>query len=125
MKLKHKLLIGYGVSFFILGWVVVWAVINMIQLGRAAQAILSENYRSIIAAENMIDALERQDSAVLLMMLGDKQRGVKLFQENQINFLKWSARANDNITIPGEHDLLVEITDVYQQFCQSTIDLLQ
>jgi hypothetical protein len=35
-------------------------------LGSASEAILSENYRSIVAAENMINGLERMDSAVLL-----------------------------------------------------------
>ncbi len=71
MTLKKKILIGYGVAFALMGLVVAWAVINLVSLGRATDAILSENYRSILAAENMVDALERQDSGILLMFLGD------------------------------------------------------
>lgn len=50
MTLKKKILIGYGVAFALMGLVVVWAVSNLISLGKATDAILSENYRSILAA---------------------------------------------------------------------------
>ena len=67
MTLKKKILVGYGVAFALMGLVVAWAVVNLVSLGKATDAILSENYRSILAAENMVDALERQDSGILLM----------------------------------------------------------
>lgn len=49
MTLKKKILIGYGVSFALMGLVIAWAVTNLVSLGKATDAILSENYRSIIA----------------------------------------------------------------------------
>ena len=76
MTLKKKILIGYGVVFVLMGLVVVWAVTNLVSLGKASDAILRENYRSILAAENMVDALERQDSGVLLVFLGDSEKGI-------------------------------------------------
>ncbi|MBN1104706.1 MAG: PAS domain-containing sensor histidine kinase, partial [Deltaproteobacteria bacterium] len=99
MTLKKKILIGYGVAFAIMGLVVVWAVTNLVGLGKATDAILRENYRSILAAENMVDALERQDSAVLLLFLGDTEKGTSQFRENEAVFLQWLSRAKDNITI--------------------------
>ena len=69
MTLKKKILTGYGVAFLLMGLVVVWAIANLISLGQATNAILSENYKSILAAENMVDALERQDSGILLIFL--------------------------------------------------------
>jgi NtrC-family two-component system sensor histidine kinase KinB len=102
MTLKKKILTGYGVAFALMGLVVAWAVANLISLGKATDAILSENYRSILAAENMVDALERQDSAILLMLLGEAEKGIAQFRENEAVFLQWLARAKDNITIAGE-----------------------
>jgi two-component system, NtrC family, sensor histidine kinase KinB len=106
MTLKQKILIGYGVVFVCMGLVVAWSVINLVSLGRATDAILSENYRSILAAENMVDALERQDSAVLLLFLGDAEKGIAQFRENEAVFLEWLARAKDNVTIPGEAEIV-------------------
>jgi NtrC-family two-component system sensor histidine kinase KinB len=83
MALKKKILIGYGVAFVVMGWVVVWAVANLVSLGQASNAILRENYWSILAAENMVDALERQDSTILLLFLGDPAKGIAQFRENE------------------------------------------
>ncbi|MCU0579945.1 MAG: PAS domain-containing sensor histidine kinase, partial [Desulfobacterota bacterium] len=116
MTLKKKILTGYGVAFILLGLVVAWAVSNLIALGQASEAILRENYRSILAAENMIDALERQDSAVLLMFLGDSPTGRRQFRENEADFLMWLVRAKDNITISGEEKLLQTIESGYARY---------
>jgi NtrC-family two-component system sensor histidine kinase KinB len=116
MTLKKKILIGYGIAFTVMGLVVAWAVLNLVSLGQASDAILRENYRSILAAENMIDALERQDSAVLLMFLGDPKTGKAQFRENEARFLEWLARAKDNITVPGEGKLIQDIEDGYAHY---------
>jgi two-component system, NtrC family, sensor histidine kinase KinB len=116
MKLKKKIIIGYGVAFVMMSLVVVWAVINLVSLGKATDAILRENYRSILAAENMLDALERQDSGILLLLLGDKADGVSRFRENEALFLEWLARAKDNVTIKGEKELVRSLESVYNKY---------
>ena len=118
MTLKKKILIGYGVVFVLMGLVVVWAVTNLVSLGKASDAILRENYRSILAAENMVDALERQDSGVLLIFLGDAEKGIHQFRENEAVFLQWLARAKDNITIQGEAELVQSIEADYAKYRQ-------
>ena len=116
MTLKKKILIGYGVAFALMGLVVAWAITNLVSLGKATDAILSENYRSILAAENMVDALERQDSGVLLMFLGDAEKGITKFRENEATFLEWLVRAKDNITIQGEAELVQSIEADYSSY---------
>ena len=116
MTLKKKILIGYGIAFTVMGLVIAWAVLNLVSLGQASDAILRENYRSILAAENMIDALERQDSGVLLMFLGDPKTGEAQFRENEARFLEWLARAKDNITVPGEGKLIQDIEAGYAHY---------
>jgi len=116
MTLKKKILVGYGVAFALMGLVVIWAVTNLISLGKATDAILSENYRSILAAENMVDTLERQDSGILIMFLGAKEKGIAQFRENEAVFLEWLARAKDNITIQGEAELVQSIEAGYTTY---------
>ena len=116
MTLKKKILTGYGVAFALMGLVVAWAVSNLVSLGNATDAILSENYRSILAAENMVDALELQDSGILLLFLGEAEKGVAQFRENGAIFLQWLARAKDNITIKGEAELVQSIEADYATY---------
>lgn len=115
MTLKQKILLGYGLSFAFMGLVVALAVVNLVSLGRATEAILSENYRSILAAENMVDTIERQDSAILLMLLGQGE-GAELFRSNEASFLEWLAKARGNVTISGEGELLQGIERDYEAY---------
>lgn len=123
--LRRRVLIGYGMVVLLLILVFTWAIINLLRLGRASEAILSENYRSILAAENMIDAIERQDSGVLLYILGYKAEGTQQFQENEHKFLQWFARAKDNITIEGEADIIARIDSAYLAYLRTFSQFLQ
>jgi NtrC-family two-component system sensor histidine kinase KinB len=116
VTLKKKILVGYGVAFVLMGMVVVWAVVNLVSLGKASDAILRENYRSILAAENMVDVLERQDSGILLIFLGKAEIGIAQFRENEAVFFEWLGRAKDNITIKGEAELVRSIETDFAKY---------
>ncbi|BAU63868.1 two-component sensor histidine kinase [Stanieria sp. NIES-3757] len=124
MKLKTKILAGYGLALTLVVLVCIWGALNLRRLGKASDAILQENYRSILAADNMIDALERQDSATLLLLLGERSRGIEQFHSNEVAFLQWLGRAKDNITIPGEKEILLELEGSYKNYL-ITFDQLQ
>jgi len=124
MRLKSKILLGYGLSLTLILLVGAWGIANLRRLGRASEAILEENYLSILAADKTIDALERQDSAVLLFLLESRELGSQQFQRNQIEFLKWLGRAEGNITIPEEAAIIEEIEQSYQSYLKA-FSLLQ
>ena len=125
MKLKSKILLGYGLSLSLILLVVAWGINNLRRLGEASEAILRENYNSILAAENIIDAIERQDSAILLFLLEDSDRGSQQFRQNQIEFLKWLGKADGNITIPGEAEIVARIERSYKDYLEAFSQLQQ
>jgi NtrC-family two-component system sensor histidine kinase KinB len=92
-------------------------------LGQASDAILRENYRSILAAENMVYAIERQDSAILLIFVGYENEGWKQFRENEAEFFQWLARAKDNITVEGEDRVVKSIESGYSSYLQHVAQL--
>jgi len=116
MTLRRRILIGYGAGLGLLAVLLAWAVVNLVSLGQASDAILRENYKSILAAENMIDAIERQDSATLLAVLGYQGEGLQQFRENENHFLQWLGRAKDNVTIPGEAEIISAIEAGYSAY---------
>ncbi|MEO1005903.1 MAG: ATP-binding protein [Cyanobacteria bacterium J06638_38] len=125
MKLKDKILLGYGLSLALVVLVGIWGVNNLRRLGQASAAILEENYNSILAAENTIDAIERQDSAILLFLLENQEQGSEQFRRNQIEFLKWLGRAEGNITIEGEAAIVEGIESGYQEYLKAFFQLQQ
>ena len=114
--LKKKIFAGYGIVLVLLLVVLGWSLVHIGRLGRASNSILSENYKSILAAENMIDALERQDSAILLMLHGRSEEGLTQYRENEMTFMEWFGRAKDNITIAGEDSIIYQIEDEYRNY---------
>ena len=123
MKLRSKILAGYGVSLALVILVGGWGVINLWRLGRASEAILQDNYRSIRAAEGMLESLERQDSAVLTLLLEGKESNLADFQGNEIEFLQWLGRAKDNITITDEERVLGTLQERYKSYLTSIAQL--
>jgi len=65
-------------------------VLTMAQLqdlGRSIDVILRENYRSVVACQNMKEALERMDSGVLFTIAGDPPQGEGVVTQNRAKFL--------------------------------------
>jgi two-component system, NtrC family, sensor histidine kinase KinB len=112
-SLRKKILLGYGLILLLLFVVFVWALYELRTLGEAGDAILRKNYRSILAAEKMTDALGKQNNAFLLVTQGFKQEGLQEFHENESSFLQWLGRAKDNITEEGEGEILQQIDTKY------------
>ncbi len=121
--LRKKIFIGYGITLVLMVLVLAWAFINLWQLGQASDAILKENYKSILAAENMVYAIERQDSAILLVFAGYEEQGWKQFRQNESGFFQWLTRAKDNITVEGEETIVKNIETGYSSYLQHVVEL--
>jgi NtrC-family two-component system sensor histidine kinase KinB len=61
ISLRAKLLIGYLVFVAALVALGAWSVWRFRELSHMTRLIVTENYDSLVAAEEMKDALERQD----------------------------------------------------------------
>ena len=104
-------------------FILIWAFINLRKLGQASDAILKDNYKSILAAEDMVYAIERQDSAILLILLGYEDQGWKQFHENEAQFFQWLSRAKDNITEMGEDKIVNAIEKGYTSYLRYVSEL--
>ena len=114
--LRKKILLGYGMTLALAVVVLVWALVSLLRLGRASDAILRENYPSIHTAENMLDALDRQDRALLYLLLGHKTEGLRESQEHEALFFQWLARAKDDINVEGEESVMRRIDTGYEKY---------
>jgi len=121
--LRKKIFIGYGITLVLMVLVLVWAFTNLWELGQASDAILKENYKSILAAENMVYAIERQDSAILLIFAGYQEEGWDQFRENESQFFQWLGRAKDNITVEGEDKIVSMIEAEYSKYVDHVSEL--
>ena len=114
--LGHKILIVFAIFLLVTATILLLAIVNLRTLGRASNSILTENYRSILAADSMLGSIERQDSGILLVVLGFQDEGISQFISHESQFLQWLGRAKDNITIVGEDKILSQIESEYSKY---------
>lgn len=113
---RRQVLLGYGMATALTAVVLVWGLVNLLWLGQASNAILRENYRSILAAENMRSAVQRQETATVFLLLQTDLAIIEELSDQQQQFLLNLARAKDNITIPGEAEVLGQLEGDYNQY---------
>ena len=106
MSLRAKLLATYLTFVAALAALGAWSAWRLEQAGAVSQRILSENYESVVAAQNMKESLERQDSATLFARLGRAERARHQFDEHRRRFDSALDRAAGNVTEPGEREII-------------------
>lgn len=118
MNLKKKILIGYGIAFTLMGLVATWSIVNVWSLGKTTDQILRDYYRSIQAVENMVDALGRLDSSVLLMLMGDTDKGISRYHKNNALFREWLDRSKESVAVEGELEVIHTIERNYLEYIE-------
>src|SRR6266849_3167738 len=109
MKLRTKLLLGYAGFVLALGVLGAWSARTLSQMSAVSSRIIAENYDSVVAAQDMKESLERQDSAALFDLLGQRDRARRQVAEHRARFDRALAKAAGNITEPGEADTIEAI----------------
>ncbi|HKI16794.1 MAG TPA: ATP-binding protein [Isosphaeraceae bacterium] len=117
--LQTKLLIGLLPTLAILVGLGLWAIIMFYHLGGNIDVILRENYRSILAAERMKEAVERMDSGLLFAVGGRDQRGREQFNQNRPHFEENLTIEQGNITLPGEGGLAESLDSLFHGYIAS------
>jgi two-component system, NtrC family, sensor histidine kinase KinB len=105
MKFRSKLLLAQAPLVLALLVIAAAAGAMTQSLGRGAQRILADNYRSVLAAERMKEAIERIDSGALFAVAGEAERGLTQASEHARRFEEELRAQEANITEPGEATL--------------------
>jgi NtrC-family two-component system sensor histidine kinase KinB len=102
MTLRRKLLLAQlplGVAVATVGIIAIFTVST---LGAIAPRILTENYRSVLAAQRMKESIERIDSAAMFLVAGHRDKATAQATSNEAQFEKELRVEEENITEPGE-----------------------
>jgi hypothetical protein len=104
---------GLLVIILIIG---IQSIIHLTKLGESIDVILRENYRSVIACQQMKEALERMDSGILFELLGYTQKGDELIHKNELAFEMALQVELNNITLPGEGEKANHLQNLFSQY---------
>jgi two-component system, NtrC family, sensor histidine kinase KinB len=120
MSLRAKLLLTYLIFITALVLLGGWSALRLREMGSVSRRIISNNYDSVVAAQEMKESLERQDSAALFALLGARERAITQLREHRARFDANFLKAANNITEIGEPEAIESIrrdrATYYQMF---------
>jgi NtrC-family two-component system sensor histidine kinase KinB len=123
VPLRYKILAGQTANLALVLLVWLGAFYLLAQLGQSANSILTENYRSIEAAQGMIQSIRAQDAAQLRLLLGQDESARRDFAQAQNTFAQGLAVEKANITIPGEQTLVSAVESLYTDYLDAQMGL--
>ena len=124
-SLRVQLLFSHLALVALMVVVMIGAVINFLRLGRSIDHILRDNYKSVVAAQAMKDALERIDSANAFFLAGQATKARAQYQEFRYKFKAAEQAEAHNITERGEKEISDDISHIlWPRYCADTERLL-
>jgi len=109
VNLRTKLLAGYLIfvaALVGLGGLSAW---HLHEMGGVSRNIIANNYDSVVAVQEMRESLDRQGSAALFALFGQRGPALAKLTEERKRFDAAFQRAASNITEPAEGEIIEAI----------------
>ncbi len=116
MSLRQKLALGFGGLLAIIAAMGIHNVTRITALGESIDVILRENYRSVIACQDMKEALERMDSGAVFVLLGAEEKGNEQIARQEAAFDNALRVELNNITLRGEGERARRLSDLFGRY---------
>jgi signal transduction histidine kinase len=124
VNLYRKLLLAQAPLAAALAIVGVFSVLAVSYLGSHSQSILKDNYRSVLAAQRMKEAIERMDSAALFVVANQREKGLEQAEKNRAIFETELKVQETNITEAGEKEFTEQLRAAWSEY-QAKFDRLK
>ena len=111
-----KIMSGFLILVIMLAVAGIFSIYELMSISSSVQRLLDDNYKSVVAARKMIEALERQDNGLLLWISGKETEGQSMIDDADNTFLSALDVARNNCTIPNEQNVVEDINNKYSAF---------
>ncbi len=112
----QKLLLGLSGMLVMVAAITLMTIGQIDDLGKSLGIVLKQNYLSVVACQDMKDALQRIDSGVLNTFIGNHDDGVKMVNEHKGKFNDALDRELRNITLPGERERAERVRSLSDEY---------
>jgi len=121
--IRQKLMLFFGGLVAIVGLASVLAITQVDQIGKAIDVILRENYRSVLACQDMKESLERIDSGIMFCVMGNAKMGEAAIKENISKFDASLKIELGNITVPGEGERAEKLQTLFSKYSEAALSV--
>jgi HAMP domain-containing protein len=123
-RIKLKILAGFMLLIALLMVAGAVSVVEFVKLSSSVNALIEDNYKTIEASKKLLESLERKDSGVLLMLLGERDEGRMIIDSANANFEFAYEIVKNNITETNEEDYIAKIDSLSATFNANVSEVL-
>ncbi len=123
-SLRLRLLLGYGYLVALLVLTAGSAAFGFLTMSSGIDEVLQDNFSSISASMRMLEALERQDSATLALLLEPGAEMVAQMEEQEAAFAENARKAESNVTEHAEAEVVRKLAADYARYRAARAELL-
>lgn len=123
--LKGKITLVYLSLVFIIALVGIASVVNLYGLRHSLDGLMTDNYKSINAANNMAEVVEKENTNISEYVYSSNKEDIDSFYESNNDFYKWLDVESGNITEKGEAIHVENIKKYYSLYLQQVAKLEQ
>src|SRR5262249_14428166 len=116
LSLRSRILVTLTALWVLLAAVGITGMFLLLQLGGRIGVILKENYDSVIFMAKLHEGLERIDSSFQFSIAGKPQKAKEQYDANWPLFERFLRKEQENITLPGEAELVDELLALSAQY---------
>lgn len=116
MGLRIKILFGFLILVIMLFIAGILSIYELTSIGTSVERLLDDKYKSINASIMMLQALEREDSGILLLLSGKWKEGRSTIESADSSFQQGFKIAKNNVTISGEQAYIDAIESKYTTY---------
>ncbi len=114
--MKWRIFFGIAPILVLVAGIGICAIILFRSLGGKIDLLLKENYRSVVAGQQMKESLERMDSAAFFTLVGEDARGRQVYRQNEPIFAENLRIEEHNVTLPGEQELADSLHSLFASY---------
>ena len=105
-----------------------WAIYNVYTMGTTAGTIVRENYRSVVATENIVKSLERKES--FLQFAADTEAEVdesrdSVYRDSKELLLYWVDQAVIGLNLPSQAGLRDSLQSAYREYSRQADEVYE
>lgn len=120
-SLQIKIVLSLSLLIVMLLAAAVMSMLEFRKMGDSVEGVLKNNFSSIEATKKMMDALEREDSGLLLWIIGDRETGLQTIASSHAIIRSALGDAGKNITETDEPIHIAAITSTYAAYHASVL----
>lgn len=121
-SLRSKILGGYILVAALTVAIGMWSALGYVRFSERLNAMMTENYRSVVYANGMIAALDRLGEAALPLVLGEAG-AAEATASARAAFAESLDLAGGNITVPGESEAVAAIESTFSDYETALVSL--